>query len=365
MKVLAGLDGWLFLTNDSNRVIDQITGRLRLSEEQKASWINCLRSRADTFGRLNMPFITLLVRNKESVYRKYLPPEVVYDDVMFREFTALLSDVNQVGRFIVSPLNVDACDKRLYSRIDTHWTAFGAAVAFKQILAELGALGLSLPSTYVSRPPERILKSGDLGSKVVPPREDVDWHLSPSFESYTVFYNGIENNGAIRVLQNDLAPIDMRACIFGNSFSETELLTIFADNFREVFFLFSPNVDLHLVDRIRPDFVVVQMLERFIPRVPGDANGLSLADFAAMKIVEGRCRPRYGVGVDSISKELGCIPSDDVEGAIEHLGDLFVRRIPNFSEVDRREALRFLAANQPVKAHIYPLMDPSSDLEVG
>jgi hypothetical protein len=44
-KVVRGKDGWLFLDNDSNRVIAQHSGELRFTEEQLDQWHYLLECR--------------------------------------------------------------------------------------------------------------------------------------------------------------------------------------------------------------------------------------------------------------------------------------------------------------------------------
>ena len=63
-QVLEGREGWLFLDNDSNKSIEQYTGKLKLSRTAKNAWKEYLAS-LDNFARLSGTPVCLLVALSE------------------------------------------------------------------------------------------------------------------------------------------------------------------------------------------------------------------------------------------------------------------------------------------------------------
>src|SRR4051794_18640818 len=76
-KYVRGRDGWLFLDRDSNRLLYQHTGRLRLSEEQLQGWQQVLESRRAWLAERGIPYLFMVAPNAHVVYEDKLPEGVV------------------------------------------------------------------------------------------------------------------------------------------------------------------------------------------------------------------------------------------------------------------------------------------------
>src|SRR5581483_5805933 len=76
-KVLPGRDGWLFLQRDSNDVIGQLTGRVRLGRQGRRAWRRLLSKRVAVMNGFGIPWVAQIAPNKESVYPEHLPTEIV------------------------------------------------------------------------------------------------------------------------------------------------------------------------------------------------------------------------------------------------------------------------------------------------
>ena len=75
-KVLEGRDGYLFLTNDTNRVVDQVEGSYRLG--QHAIWGTAMAHAArQAFCRtFSAEYHHVIVPDRENVLSQYLPASV-------------------------------------------------------------------------------------------------------------------------------------------------------------------------------------------------------------------------------------------------------------------------------------------------
>ena len=72
-QILEGKDGWLFLDNDTNKSIEQYTGKLKLSRAAQAEWKEYLEL-LNTFSfSAQIPVCLLVAPSKEMVYEEYYP----------------------------------------------------------------------------------------------------------------------------------------------------------------------------------------------------------------------------------------------------------------------------------------------------
>ncbi len=84
-KVLPGRDGYLFLTNDTNRVLDQVQGILQLPERQLWSTAMVHAARAALCGSLGLNII-ISCADRESALSQFLPETIVPGGPDFRLF---------------------------------------------------------------------------------------------------------------------------------------------------------------------------------------------------------------------------------------------------------------------------------------
>ena len=72
-KALVGKDGWLFLSNDSNRTWDQFEGRLLLSDSEMAGWRQELAQRGAFMRKNNIHYRFICAPNKECIVPEKVP----------------------------------------------------------------------------------------------------------------------------------------------------------------------------------------------------------------------------------------------------------------------------------------------------
>lgn len=72
-KVLEGRDGFLFLINDSNELLEQHAGRRQFSDEQMEQWRALLESRIERVTALSGRYVFAVAPNTPSLYPEKLP----------------------------------------------------------------------------------------------------------------------------------------------------------------------------------------------------------------------------------------------------------------------------------------------------
>lgn len=135
---VVGRDGWIFLGDANDKSFSQTIRRRVLSDQETAYWTSTLDAQARWLAARGIPMLFVVAPSQGSVYPEELP----------RWTRPLLSAPTSLDRVLASPLHLPLVDVRpelreaksvaaTYSRMNSHWTDFGAWVAWQKIAADL------------------------------------------------------------------------------------------------------------------------------------------------------------------------------------------------------------------------------------
>jgi hypothetical protein len=264
--VLRGRDGWLFLRHDTNDVLGQHEGRVRLDRRRAAAWRQILDGRVALERELGIPWLCVIAPDKEAVYAEHLPSTV--SPARRRPVHELLGLAKRAGADLYYPLGDLAASKttgELYPRTGTHWNDRGAFVAHRVICERLARRGIDVAPLDESRVrwKEREVAQ-DLGSKLTPPQTSplVTAELSDAAGGLLAD-NRIRLHGRVVVYgrrDDDSLP---SCLVFGESFAY-HLFTFLTELFRRLVFVHSSAVIPEIVVAERPDAVLSLPAERFL-----------------------------------------------------------------------------------------------------
>jgi alginate O-acetyltransferase complex protein AlgJ len=292
-KLLRGKEGRLFLANDRNQVLNQHTGRLRLTSSLLRSWQVTLENRVARLEKLGIPYFFLMPPNAHSVYPEDLPDEIT--PAAERPVHQLLSHLREKGSFahVIYPLDdllAAKPDPLLYSKGDSHWTSRGALVAWRRLAHELSEVTEVTPIDESALDWLEVSRTGELDYKLEPPRESIDVIAEISQpQALLVHDNEVASFGAMVVTECPDAP-PVKCVLFGDSFTG-KLLTFAAATFRRLVFAQLQTVDAELVEDETPDVVISVFNERFLTVVPDDVSGETFHQQAQQKLARGIRRP--------------------------------------------------------------------------
>lgn len=285
-RALIGRDGWLFLTGDSNATVEHSTGQRTTSEALVRGWQRLLDYRQAWLSAHGAQYCHVVVPNKEVVYARHLPPGMppISDDRLISRLTRRLATMHSPVRlrYTLEPLLAAAEERDVYSKTDTHWNGFGAYHAYRDVMAFLGVDRTDI----VDR--ERLVFSvtegaGDIGSKIEPAVTSEMLHCNVrDRRARVVSDNAVANNGRIRRTRWEGATEGPKLLIFHDSFHNWTL-PFFAESFPETVSVHNFQLDHDIVSAERPDFVVTELTERFMARLPDDITGSTTDDFIRMK----------------------------------------------------------------------------------
>jgi alginate O-acetyltransferase complex protein AlgJ len=139
-NALIGRDGWLFQTSED--VIRDYQNDIPLTEKQLASLQQNLDGIAAYFETQGAALLIVVAPSKSSIYPDYMPAEIQKLRPMsrFDQVVAYLQTYGKTRLLDLRQVLIDARkDGQVYYQTDTHWTEYGAYLAYREILNTLHA----------------------------------------------------------------------------------------------------------------------------------------------------------------------------------------------------------------------------------
>lgn len=262
-KVLRGMDHWLFLDNDTNKSVEQFTGKLLLEPAKLQEWKRYFDGLLEL--QRKQPAAILIAPAKEMVYPEFYP----YSRAELTPVDQVIQLDEAKATFIYPLTALQRSSKRSFRITDTHWSAFGAMIATKQVAKRFG-ISLAETKALFKNDKYRLYSSfGDLGKKVFPPQQAKERRLKNfSYRKWLCYDNGLSNFGRVMVLHYPTALHEGHLLLFGSS-SSYSMFNYLVRVFRTVTFIHTAgNIDSSLVQLLQPDFVLSQTNGRFVVRPP-------------------------------------------------------------------------------------------------
>ncbi|WP_375283428.1 hypothetical protein [Sphingobium yanoikuyae] len=263
---IVGHDDRIFLLKGSNDYHDAYHQDVAEADVQAEEYLNYAYSALSACNNVAAKFLLTIVPNKATVLNSSYPLP------LGAGITPRLSRILDAKKgYIHSPVDLMRAGGEWFRRNDTHFT-YGGNIAYVNLLMrELGVdveLGWSDDLRTVEHP-------GDLGGKFDPPMAETVQIPGGYQESGTVYKMGDperQHTGSMFATYNPKSLVDKTLMVFGNSFSEAVpswgMSPYFAHIFKRYFFHWGNEIDVRLIERLRPDFVVLQTCERFLSTPP-------------------------------------------------------------------------------------------------
>jgi SGNH hydrolase-like domain, acetyltransferase AlgX len=137
-----GKDGFHFLANDTNRVLEQITGKVTLTRDRLDAIARSHRERMEVAEAVGAAYRYVIVPNKELVLARFLPDAYMLGARGPTPVQAYLA-AGQAERYRSLFFDADYLTKRsregeVFPRTDNHWSYWGA---YHDLLRALDVIG--------------------------------------------------------------------------------------------------------------------------------------------------------------------------------------------------------------------------------
>lgn len=268
-KAVIGRQGWLFLSGPP--VIDY--QRLRpLSRAQLELWRQALEGQSQACAERGAWLVFAVAPNKHTLYPEYLPrvARPVWRRSPLDQLVEYLGQHSKVPIVDMRPalLRAKAEGQQVYRRYDTHWTPLGEYVAYSELMKVLSRKFdrlEALPFDAFETAP-RTLLGGDLslfmGTRNQAREEVVGLTLpNPQARRLTAVRPDPRRAAALEIFESPGS--GLKAVMAVDSFGDL-LRPYLAEHFART--AFSPGMRLpySLIDREKPDVVVLEVAERFL-----------------------------------------------------------------------------------------------------
>lgn len=279
LQVLEGRVGYLFLNNDTNRIVEQTQGQYPLSLNALCEIASRHHARHVFLEKLGGQYVHAVIPNKESALRCFLPDAIQFERFGARPVQQYMQSIaQQIWPFFYdADVLTHVGDRGYYSKQDTHWNHAGALRYLIALLAHVNDdLLQQLNQIEVRQFSSK--QAGDLGSKIGLADEEIQIFTPVKRHAEKVFDNAISNDGCVRVYRNADEAVSNKAIILHDSFTSW-LLDFLPELFKECMFIHTSDVDYEFIQRYAPDHVFHLQIERFFVRLP--ENGVSWLDYIA------------------------------------------------------------------------------------
>lgn len=273
-----GKNGMAFLFGGTNNVQNLYN---KYNETDYLKWEQVFKNRASIMNELNITFIQMIVPEKQSVYPEFYPYKIDTPTQLYTQLNIFLNSNSFRGLYVdtLSLLVKNKENNLMFREIDTHLTFHGSMLLFNSILNLLSFDNIKPPRDFSS-----VYRIDDLSERFAPfplySKNNVipvieTWEFARNYPKL-VYENKIPSDkhiGIKMIWENINNYSEKKVLIFGNSFCERggsyfSFTWWFIRFFKEVHFVWSPSIDIEYIDKIKPDIVFCQTIERFLTQVP-------------------------------------------------------------------------------------------------
>jgi hypothetical protein len=272
-NVIEGHEGFLFLTGGAHLPGLYSRGEKKISKQALNIFWNNQKWRQKALANRKIRHLHLIAPDKHNVC-----PEVFPEDIIVSVGKTFLQAAPTPGLAanVLYPVEELAADfRRNCSKVDTHFTPHGTGVICLALLRALAELEAEAELRRCLAMPETLLEpwTGDLGHRFNPPRTEPK--ISLKIGEHVLRYNNNlkGNNGIIDLYINQLPSEQSlgRVMLFGDSYGR-QIASMLSHCAQEIMFLRTPYLHMELVNSAKPDLVITQNAERYLPSTLPDAE---------------------------------------------------------------------------------------------
>lgn len=274
LLVQFGKASYLYFTDADDVIYPSYTNRNLMSEDELTLKYNELKERVEGLNSKNISITFAFWPNKHSIYPEYMPntmkAQIIQQEKLSGQLKRYLKSKNIDLIDVTDDLKSHKDSKQLYLKLDTHWNADGAFVAYKSFFRQsFDQLGVtSYPETEFNVE-YKSSKNGDLVHMIgldsiegyfdrVPFYEPVRDEIKFSF----VNVDSLNLPANTIATKNENATNKNRVVVFRDSFC-TDLVQFLSLHFREVFYIWT-SYDEEVIDSLSPNNVIVSSVERHL-----------------------------------------------------------------------------------------------------
>lgn len=281
-EVIKGTNNWYFFTG--NKMLEDFTGRNLRSDDELREWFRSYRDKKKWLEDRKIRYLLVVPPNKMSIYNEFVGEPWVNNQGISRltQIKNQLSDADSSTLLDLAPaLRQMNHLETLYFKSDTHWTPYGAFLAY-QVIAE------TIESMFPDIQFKRDFSITPIIKRRCEMKKDNCGELTDmllDYESFNESFKKVEKfpKCAKRVpfhfnlsnlqeghkefyFQTNCQHGTLRAVVFRDSFLR-DLEPYLSENFREVIYLWKDydqdNIE-EILSTFNPDIIIEEKVERML-----------------------------------------------------------------------------------------------------
>ena len=269
-RIVVGREHWIFSTAMD---LDQWRGTDPFTEKELEAWRVCLESRQQPLAELGIAYLFVLAPSKSAIYPEFLPAN--YRQGGISRTDQLIGYLSSHSNFRVLDLRAalleekrrDIGDDFTYFPLGTHWNARGMIAGLRPIVAELAKLWPRV-GEIKDEIAEQVIDENDIGDSwagrlYLPDalKQTVRRVILSDAQTREVKLTTLPDERSVIVDQDDASL--PRGVVFHDSFGEP-LQTPLGRHLSHAVFVWKPEIDMQLVLREKPDFVLQVFNDRVL-----------------------------------------------------------------------------------------------------
>ncbi len=268
--VVKGSDGWLYYSD----TVDDYISKPRLSENGVRNAARNIAIMQSYIRSKGAEFIFAVAPNKNSLYPENMPYyyRKSYGGEKTIKAVKPLLEENQVNCVDLFSLFEDE-KETLYLKRDSHWNNKGALMVYNAVMDNLNLSHNDYSTTQVIREKKEI---GDLNKMLYPVSAEPEWNYYYQFDcdlNYVTDTKSVEDAWIETKSDAENGTLLMFRDSFGNT-----LIPFFAREFSYSYFSKgTPYLLESYIDKYKPDYVIVEKVERNLNEFSIDPPVLSMA----------------------------------------------------------------------------------------
>ena len=272
-KVVVGKNGWFYLGNSYNRVVDQHRGLLPLSADSARIIARHLTLRQQELAQQGIRLYVFIAPDSHTIYPENLPDhlQVSPDSSRLDRLKQAMMQTNVPFIDIRDTLRSAKRDDVVYYQTDTHWNDYGTLIGCAVLLARMQRDQPTIQS--MAKADFHIEKQRGVGGDLTRMLTLQDEMKDPTFYVITPLTNRVGRQTAV-VNDPELdfpstrfsGPGGDRLLFIGDSFSHS-MMQYLPGYFRESYFIRDSKLDVDRVRVERPNVIVIEVVERNISKL--------------------------------------------------------------------------------------------------
>lgn len=259
-RVIEGNEGWYFLGNHYEEILNDHFGNRKLSQQELFEITRKIEAIQKALEKREIELVLLVPPNKHSVYGEYLPYQLSQGKTALEQIKAHLATT--IG-FEILDLNTAVRNQKkgsqLYYKTNSHWTDIGAFYGYKETLHVLEKkLNSNLHQVQLTDYNKIVkpIEESDITAMVQLNVKEEVVYLEKKDKKRAKFVNS--SNGYLH-FKNEYG--NKKLLIYKDSFTN-QLMPFLNESFAETWYTIDYSIDYNFIDEIKPDVVVIEIIER-------------------------------------------------------------------------------------------------------